>query len=147
MLEQARYMAAHLRRIEPLLYETHFYFIAWHNCREMLNALTSAPELVEARRAFYKSIAVFDSYSSGRHCFEHFNERLPGNKHEAKVVAVGENRVKKYLSFHDGVFEHSDESWDITPKSLELLQGFIAEVLNLVHKQVDELLAQKFPNP
>jgi hypothetical protein len=38
--------------MRPVLYEVHFYFVAWSNCRNMLAILTGQPEMLEAERVF-----------------------------------------------------------------------------------------------
>lgn len=149
-LEQAKFIDASRVGFQALLYETHFYFIAWHGCREMLQALTSASEFREARKVFNTYRQDFDHYARARHSFEHFGDRLPGGREEAKMKAVIQSSgaaTKTFHGFHDGVYAHSNQEWDITPASLVKLNTAIAEVLAVVHAIVDTIIGDKFPSP
>ncbi|WOB11329.1 hypothetical protein [Piscinibacter gummiphilus] len=132
-----------------LIYETHFYFIAWHNCSEMLETLTKDPAFREARKAYTKNAKMWHHYKAARHSFEHFADRLPGgSEHERKMVEVtppGGSPLKIFFGFVGDNYEHSDQVWDIGQASLDNLYGAIDAVLSALYPIVDKLVAEKFP--
>ena len=77
------YFADAKNRMAPLIYETHYYFVAWANCGNMLRVLTGQPEFLEAKKVFDSYRKHFEHYTAGRNSFEHYHDRLPGNT-EAK---------------------------------------------------------------
>jgi hypothetical protein len=137
-----------MRRMQPVLYEVHFYFVAWANCRNMLEILTGQPEFREAKKVFDAYRRHFEHYVAGRNSFEHFHDRLPGQRDAERVreirddASAGARRV--FAGFAGGKYVHSDLSWDISPKSLELLNQSIAEVLAVVHRTIDEEFRRRF---
>jgi hypothetical protein len=146
-LAQTReYMRDGVRRMRPVLSEVHFYFVAWANCRNMLQVLTGQPEFLEAKKIFDSYLKHFEHYVAGRNSFEHFHERLAGQKDEDRVKEVrdfGASARRIYAGFRDGRYIHSDQSWDISPDSLKLLDQAIQETLAVVHLKIDELYKTK----
>ena len=146
--ELRAFLAEAQQRHVPLLHETHFYFVAWANCGNMLRVLTGLPEFLEAKKVFDSHKRHFEHYTAARNSFEHYHDRLPGKPDEKKVreviqeVGTGPSRI--YYGFEGGNYKHSDMTWDITPKSLTLLQGLIDEVLSVLHRQIEELFQAKF---
>lgn len=147
-LEQVQFLAHYRTASAALIYETHYYFIAWFNCAEMLQTVTRDSAFLPARKLFNKHKVLFDHYRGARHSFEHFADRLPGGKEEKKVVEVvqgpGASPSKLMFGFVNGSYEHSDKKWDITEASLHKLNAAIDEVLDVLHCVVDELIAKKF---
>lgn len=145
--EMRDYVRRGVERMRPVLCEVHFYFVAWTNCRNMLAILTGQPELLEAKKIFDRYRNNFDHYVAGRNSFEHYHDRLPGRPAEARVKEIrqdpkaGPSRV--YSGFRGGKYVHSDASWDISRVSLQLLEGFIDEILENVHRIVDEEFRRK----
>lgn len=134
-------------RMKPVLYEVHFYFVAWTNCGHMLKVITGQPEFLEAKKVFNSFRKTFDHYADARHSFEHFHDRLPGRPDESKVEELqapnaGPRRV--YVGFEGTSYKHSDKSWDISPASLELLNQAIDEVVTVLHRTVDDQIESKF---
>lgn len=146
--EMREYVRHGQLRMQPVLCEVHFYFVSWAGCRNMLQILVGQPELLEAKKIFDGHLKHFEHYVAGRNSFEHFHDRLPGQRNEAKVKEVrpdpnaGAHRI--YIGFSEGKYVHSDSTWDISPKSLEQLENSIAEVLAVVHSRVDEEVSRKF---
>lgn len=145
--EMLEYVRRGVTRTRPVLYEVHFYFVAWGNCRNMLAILTGQPEMLEARKVFDARRKYFEHYVAGRNSFEHFHDRLPGQPEEARVKEIrpdpnaGPRRV--YSGFENGTYVHSDKSWDISRGSLELLERSIDEVLTVVHRIIDDEVVRK----
>jgi hypothetical protein len=113
----------------------------------MLAILTGQPEMLEAKKIFDRYRKDFDHYVAGRNSFEHYHDRLPGRPDEAKVKEIrpdqkaGPRRV--YSGFENGMYVHSDRSWDISRASLQFLERIIDEVLASVHRIIDEEFARK----
>lgn len=145
--EMRAYVRDGMLRMKPVLYDVHFYFVAWANCRNMLEILVGQPEFLEAKKVFDAHRRHFEHYVAGRNSFEHFHDRLPGQPDEDRVKEVrndpnaGPHRI--YAGFSQGKYVHSDMSWDISPKSLELLDQSIEEVLAVVHRTIDEEFKRK----
>lgn len=136
------------KRMAPLIYETHYYFVAWSNCGNMLRVLTGQPEFLEAKKVFDSYRKHFEHYTAGRNSFEHYHDRLPGNTEQKKVREVvqspGAGPSRIYFGFSGGEFKHSDMSWNITLASLDLLGEAIDDTLAVLHRQIDELFVAKF---
>ncbi len=145
--EMREYVRDGVSRMRPVLYEVHFYFVAWGNCRNMLEILVGQSEFLEAKKVFDGYRKDFEHYVAGRNSFEHYHDRLPGQRNEDRVREIcpdpkaGPHRV--YTGFSKGKYVHSDMEWDISPKSLQLLDRSIEEVLTVVHKTIDEEFAHK----
>jgi len=145
--EMREYVRDGVSRMRSVLYEVHFYFVAWGNCRNMLEILVGQPEFLEAKKVFDGYRKDFEHYVAGRNSFEHYHDRLPGQKNEGRVREIrpdpkaGAHRV--YTGFSNGKYVHSDMEWDISPKSLQLLDRSIEEALTVVHKTIDEEFARK----
>lgn len=151
VLAQQKFLEAYRAPSAALIYETHFYFIAWYNCEEMLRTLVNDPAFMDARKVFNRHKKMFHHYKNARHSFEHFAERLPGGKEESKVVEVvqgaGASPSKIMFGFVGDNYEHSDKKWDITQAGLDKLNAAIDEVLSVLHAIVDKLITVKSPPP
>jgi len=133
----------------PLFVDIHFYFSSWDNAGKMMKVLSKQPELAAAKLVYEKHWPHINHFSNGRHTFEHFHDRLPGEKDEHRVKEViqspGAGPSKIYGGVtKDGFYVHSDGRWDIKPTSLELLLNIAAEFKSAVHSAVDSLLNSKF---
>jgi hypothetical protein len=146
-VEMREYVRRGVERMRSVLYEVHFYFVAWGNCRNMLAILTGQPEMLEAKKIFDRHRKDFDHYVAGRNSFEHYHDRLPGRPEEARVKEIrpdpraGPHRV--YSGFKNGMYVHSDTSWDISRASLKLLDAIVDEILDSVHRIIDEEFVRK----
>lgn len=78
-VESREYVRRGVEHMRPVLYEVHFYFVAWGNCRNMLAILTGLPEMLEAKKVFDRHRKDFDHHVAGRNSFEHYHDRLPGD--------------------------------------------------------------------
>ena len=140
--EMRAYVREGIIRSRPLLYEVHFYFVAWGNCENMLQILVGQPELLEAKKVFDGYRKTFEHYVAGRNSFEHFHDRLPGQKDAKRVKEIQPDPKKGsphriYSGFLGWQYVHSDMSWDISPNSLVTLDQMIETVLVEVHKIID----------
>jgi hypothetical protein len=142
------YVREGVQKMQSVLSEVHFYFVSWSGCRNMLQILVGQSEFLDAKKVFDGYRKEFDHYVAGRNSFEHFHDRLPGQpeEHRVKEVQPDQNAGahKIYSGLSKGMYVHSNMSWDISPRSLELLEQFIAEVLAVVHAMIDENFARKF---
>ena len=146
------YVGAKRESMIPVLYETHFYFVAWTDCRNMLKILVDLPEFLDAKKVFDSYRELFDHYADARHSFEHFHNRLTGQGDRLPVQEVRENPkagTRQILfGFEGGNYKHSDQLWDITPASLELLHRVIDDVLVVLHRTINVIIQSKdgFPD-
>ncbi len=146
--EMRAYMREGIVWVQTVLSEVHFYFVSWSGCRNMLQILVGQPELLEAKKIFDGYRAQFDHYVAGRNTFEHFHDRLPGQPEEGRVREIqpdpkaGPHRI--YSGLSEGMYVHSDMSWDISPRSLDLLEQSIAHVLSVAHAKIDEEFSRQF---
>jgi hypothetical protein len=149
--ERLIYVAAGLGRATPLLSEIHFYFVAWGGCGRMLRILTRQPEFFEARKVFDGYRDDFDKYRKARDSFEHFHDRLPGERDHERMRETRETPTSPLVTVYWGVeggrYRHSDLSCDITPASLELLDRIVEGTVGAVHQIIDERLSAKFAAP
>jgi hypothetical protein len=89
----------------------------------------------------------FEHYVAGRNSFEHFHDRLPGQREEHRVKEVrpdprtGPHRI--FAGFSAGKYVHSNLEWDISPASLGCLEKYVGEVISVVHKKIDEEFVRK----
>ena len=113
----------------------------------MLKLLVGQPEFLDAKKVFDSYRKEFEHYVAGRNSFEHFHNRLPGQAEAHRVKEIqpdpgaGPHRV--FAGFSGGKYVHSNLEWDISPESLERLEGYISETLAVVHAKIDELFVQK----
>ena len=139
--KMSAYVTAKRESMIPVLYETHFYFVAWADCRNMLEILVAQPEFMEAKEVFDSNRKLFDHYAEARHSFEHFHNRLTGQRNHLPVQEVREHPMagarRIFFGFEGGNYKHSDKLWDITPASLELLHRAIDDVLVVLHGTID----------
>jgi hypothetical protein len=146
--ERLAYVATGLSRVTPLLSELHFYFVAWGGCGRMLRILTKQPEFFEARKLFDGYRGDFTAYRKARDSFEHFHDRLPGERDHGRMRETRETPtsppVTVYWGVEGGRYRHSDLSCDITPASLELLDRIVNGTVDAVHQIIDERLCAKF---
>jgi len=146
--EMRAYVREGQRRMRPVFSEVHFYFVSWSGCRNMLQILVGQPEFLEAKKVFDGYRKEYDHYVAGRNSFEHFHDRLPGQREQYRVKEIqpdpnaGPRRV--YSGFSKGMYVHSNMKWDISPRSLELLERSIIETLTVVHATIDAHFAHKF---
>jgi hypothetical protein len=117
----------------------------------MLAILTGQPEMLEAKKVFDARRKHFEHYAAGRNSLVHYHDPLPGQAEEARVKEIrpdpnaGPRRV--YSGFENGMYVHSDTSWDISRGSLELLERSIDDVLTIVHRIVDDQCARMGMSP
>ena len=122
---------------EIRLIDIHFYFVALRNLYRYLNKIMSDP--------VYSHLKVdleilndkwFRHYSKGREAFEHIDQRFPGEPHEERIIEIEEKGARRKvhygLSMKDGVFTHSDESWDISKKSFAVFKDSVAQFIQKI---------------
>jgi hypothetical protein len=145
--EMRAYVRDGAHRMQPVLAEVHFYFVCWSGCRNMLQILVGQPEFLEAKKVFDGYRQEFEHYVAGRNSFEHFHDRLPGQREEHRVKEVqpdprtGPHRI--FAGFSAGKYVHSNLEWDISPASLGRLEKYVGEVISVVHKKIDEEFVRK----
>jgi hypothetical protein len=122
--------------------DTHFYFIAWANCRNMMKAISSIPEFKQTSIYYNSNQKILDDYVEARNTFEHFNDRIPGGKQHTKVKEVtekGANPRKILGGFEEGSYKFSNKTYDISHASLTLLEkiisGFILIIEDVIQKK------------
>ncbi len=145
------YVEAMRRWDAAVLIEMHFYFVAWASCYRLLKILTADRVFLPAKRLFDSHRREFEHYVNGRNGFEHFEERLPGQKKESRVKdtidASSGARRTIYFKLVGQTYQHSDRTWDVSPASSERLATYIDETLAAIHQITDAAIEQKFGPP
>jgi hypothetical protein len=113
---------------QDILIDIHFYFIALRNVYRFLEKVVKDPAFEQFSPDVKRlSDTWFKHYAKGREAFEHIDQRFPGEKQEHQLVEVsdgGNTRKIHYgLSLRDGVFRHSNLSFDISRKSFDQLKA------------------------
>lgn len=108
-----------LETYRDILVDVHFYFIALRNIYRFLEKAVRRPVAAGLREELESlNIKWFRDYSLGREAFEHIDQRLPGEQHEARIVEIDEGGAKRRvyygLRMEDGIFTHSDREWNIS---------------------------------
>lgn len=131
---------------EVKLIDVHFYFVAIRNLYRYLNKIISDPVYSELEPQLdVLNEKWFKHYSKGREAFEHIDQRFPNEKHEEKLVEIEENGARRKvhfgLSMKNGLFTHSNESWDISiptfTKLKEDVTNFIQSIVESSNKKLN----------
>ena len=133
---------------DSIFIEIHFYFISWVNCQNMMKALGTLPEFIAAKKYADGKQKIFGEYSEARNTFEHFIDRLPAGKNASRVKETRETADsgarRNFGGIKENYYTFSDKSWDISPKSFELLKSIVREfidiLLSVVTEKCDELI-------
>lgn len=120
------------------LIDVHFYFIALRNLYRFLHKVVQDPIFAHlAPDLCTLNDKWFNHYAKGREAFEHIDQRLPGEKHENRLVEITENgasrKVHYGLSMQRALFMHSDLTFDISRTTFQHLREdvvvFLAKVV------------------
>ena len=111
---------------QDILIDVHFYFIALRNVYRFLRKAIADPAFEPLRPELDRlNEKWFQHYGKGREAFEHIDQRLPGEKHEASIVEIEEAGARRKINYglrlREGLFLHSDIKWDITTGTFELI--------------------------
>ncbi len=138
------------RFYQDILIDIHFYFISLRNLYRYLAKAVEDP----AFDAFRPELAELNDrwflhYAKGREAFEHIDQRLPGEKHESRIVEiVGDDggRRKIHYAFwpRKGLFAHSDGEWDITSAIFDRIS---VDVESLLSRMVESCAVPDLPHP
>ena len=146
-VEVREFMRERIVALNSVQREVHFYFVSWCGCRNMLEIIVGQPELLSAKKVFDSHRKTFEHYVAGRNSFEHYHDRLPGQRYEERVREIGPDGSggarRAYSGFREGQFIHSDMAWDISRRSLEQLERTVHEVIEAVHQVIDLECARK----
>ena len=138
--ESLAYVQGAREPMVPVLFEIHFYLVAWTDCGHMMRTLTGDKAFLEAKKVFDSHKKTFDHYGHGRNSFEHFHDRFPGRSNANRVKerqAEGAGPRRVYFGLEGQSYKHSDKSWDVSPASLALLNGIVDGVTGLVNHAAD----------
>ncbi|MNR56343.1 hypothetical protein D3C85_1768950 [compost metagenome] len=69
--------------------------------------------------------------------FEHIDQRLPGEKHQGRIIEVddrqGNRRKINYgIRGKEGLFTHSNETWDITESTFSRISQDVRSLLKRI---------------
>jgi len=122
---------------EDILIDVHFYFIALRNIYRYLQKVVSDPAFAQWHADLDQlNVKWFQHYAKGREAFEHIDQRLPGQKHEANIVEIGEGGAKRKINYglrmREGIFLHSDARWDITRATFEQIKHDVQMLLQRI---------------
>ena len=122
---------------QDILIDVHFYFVALRNVYRWLEKIV-ADEVFKGLRSGLDEMndKWFRHYGEGREAFEHIDQRLPGQKHESKIVEIEENGARRKinygLSMRQGIFRHSDGEWDISKAAFGDIKNDVDELLRSI---------------
>lgn len=135
---------------QDILIDIHFYFISLRNVYRYLAKSVDDP----AFDAFRPELAElenrwFSHYAKGREAFEHIDQRLPGQKHESRIVEIVDDnggRRKIHYAFwpKKGLFAHSNGEWDITSATFDRIS---ADVKTLLSRMIESCVVTDLPHP
>lgn len=136
---------------QDILIDIHFYFISLRNLYRFLAKAVEDPAFDDAFRTELAELNDhwFLHYAKGREAFEHIDQRLPGEKHESRIVEVVDDnggRRKIHYAFwpKKGLFAHSDGEWDITSATFDQIS---ADVKSLLSRMVESCAVPDLPHP
>jgi hypothetical protein len=116
-----------------LFIEIHFYFIIWSQINSILKLINNATGIRDFKEKYDKYKKILEKYVAGRNSFEHYDERLPGQKEYKRVKAiVGDNLANRKIMrgfSKDFIYSHSDQKWDVSRESLKKLNEIINEYM------------------
>ena len=120
--------------IHDILIDIHFYFIALRNLYRFLAKVVEDPAFEQFGSEVDRlNDAWFKHYAKGREAFEHIDQRLPGEKHEHQLEEVADGgaprKIHYGLSLRDGVFKHSNLSFDISREAFGRLKSEVDATL------------------
>jgi len=118
----------------------HFYLSCWRIIDLHLTLVQRLSQLPEVRNALRPYRHTFRAYEKMRHHYEHFDERLPGQKHAKDLAVPGDlgNFAGHMLTF-------GGESVDVGPESLRLLKKIVGQALFAFKAAAVEKLAAEQP--
>ena len=122
---------------QDILIDVHFYFISLRNVYRFLQKVIADPAFAPLRPELDRlNEKWFQHYSKGRETFEHIDQRLPGEKHEANIVEIEEASARRKINYglrlREGLFLHSDLKWDITTATFELISHDVQALLQQI---------------
>lgn len=122
---------------EDILIDVHFYFVALRNTYRFLEKVVSDETFQELRPGLLElNDKWFKHYALGREAFEHIDQRLPGQKHESKIVEIQEGGARRKINYglrlREGLFMHSDLKWDISKAAFERISADVRAFLNRI---------------
>lgn len=74
----------------------------------------------------------FSHYAKGREVFEHIDQRLPGEKHEARIISSDDGMSKLHYGIkpNERLFLHSNQEWDISESTFEKIHQDAATLIS-----------------
>lgn len=141
-----------LHQFQLILIDLHFFFISLRNLYRYLEKIVIDPTYAHLKPELDRlNDQWFRHYSSGREAFEHIDQRLPGEKHEGKIVEVKESGARRKIHYglylSKGIFAHSDLEWDISlPTFIKLKQEVDMFLQAIVQASNTALNADAPPN-
>jgi len=122
---------------EDILIDVHFYFVALRNIYRYLQKVVSDPAFSQCHDELDQlNVKWFQHYAKGREAFEHIDQRLPGQKHEANIAEINEGGAKRKINYglrmREGIFLHSDARWDITRATFKQIKHDVQTLLKRI---------------
>lgn len=119
---------------QDILVDIHFYFIALRNLYRFLAKVVGDPAFEQLGPDLERlNAAWFKHYAKGREAFEHIDQRLPGEKQEHQLVEVNDGgsprKIHYGVSLRNGVFTHSNLTFDISRDAFSRLKGEVEVLL------------------
>ena len=113
--------------IQDILIDVHFDFFALGTCIGTLERVVADPAFAQFKTDVNRLNDLWFKYNAKeREEFEHIDPRLPSEKHENRTEEVSEGgaagKIQYGLSMRNGIFKHSNLSFDISRASFDLIK-------------------------
>ena len=127
---------------QDMLTDIHFYFISLRNTYRYLSKVVEDPAFEPHRIELEKlNTAWFSHYAKGREAFEHIDQRLPGEKHQSRIISSDDGMSKLHYGINpsDRLFLHSDQEWDISEITFKKIYHDVTELISSIINSCDQL--------
>jgi len=142
-----------IRRRRQVFIDVHFYLDCFVMVQKMMQILVEATRFRRCCAVYQKWASQLDNYAQARHHLQHIDERFPGGRH-ARALHPGVIKkdsttphVQILEVFPDDklIFGTSGESWDVGPKSIEMLEIAVAEFSQALAEDAREWYVNERP--
>jgi len=139
----------HIRRHTQTFVDLHFYLDCFAMVETMMEVLVKVTGWSRCATAFAKWKPFLENYAQARHHMQHIDERFPGGKHARPQDMPGEDSTAIYVellsAFPADRLTFGNDSWDVGPKSLELLDQAVAEFSQALAEDVRDFFVNERP--
>lgn len=128
---------------KKILAETHLYFIAIDNVKDMVNIILSEQKFLHLKKEFGNLNKVFEHFTHGRNTFEHFDDRIPGGKNHEKVAETKSSPEAGSKRTLGGIVKNTyifgDKEWPLSESQFQEIASGINAFEQSVHGILDKI--------